>query len=118
MHRRARLRSNTQFALESLEPRRLLAVTPVDPGDAIPFTKLVLDPNTGRRALEKNIADIDGDGRADAVVGFSTGGGNVGGIFWYAYPTNGVASGAWTKYTIVGSGDGYEDLIIHDVNND
>src|SRR5438552_445407 len=44
--------------VDPLEPRRLFAVNPIDPADAIPFTKIKLDNNTGQHALEKTLCDI------------------------------------------------------------
>lgn len=102
------------LVLERLEPRRLLSVTPVDPADAVPFQRLVLDPNQSGQTLEKMLADIDGDGRLDAIVGQRNGTG----IYWYNQPASGVVSDTWTKYTIIGTGNPFEDILPYDVNRD
>jgi hypothetical protein len=104
----------SRLFLESLEPRRMLAVTPVDPADAVPFQRLVLDPNQSGQTLEKMLADIDGDGRLDAVVGQRNGTG----IYWYNQPASGVVSDPWAKYTIIGTGNPFEDILPLDVNRD
>src|SRR5207248_2208137 len=82
--------------------------------DAVPFQRLVLDPNQAGQTLEKMLADIDGDGRLDAVVGQRNGTG----IYWYAQPASGVVSDPWQKYTIIGTGNPFEDILPYDVNHD
>src|SRR5262249_24058428 len=45
-----------------------------------PFTRIVIDPNPGTVLLEKTMGDLDGDGRPDAIVGFSD---QNQGVKWY-----------------------------------
>lgn len=104
----------TRIVLESLEPRRLLSVVPVTPAQTLPFQRLVIDPNVGGEALEKSFADIDGDGRMDAVIGQRNGIG----IQWYSFPASGVVTQSWTKYNVTPTGNSYEDMLIKDVNGD
>ena len=92
----------------------MLSLTPVDPADAIPFERLVLDPNQAGQTLEKMLADIDGDGRLDAIVGQRNGTG----IYWYAQPASEIVTDAWQKYTIIGTGNPFEDILPLDVNRD
>ncbi|CAN5363632.1 hypothetical protein BH09PLA1_BH09PLA1_05150 [soil metagenome] len=100
--------------VEALEPRRLLSVVPATPAQTLPFQRIVLDPNQNGEALEKAFADIDGDGRMDAVIGQRNGIG----IQWYSFPASGVPTQPWQKYNVTPTGDSYEDLIIKDVNGD
>ena len=82
---------------------------------ALQFTKIVIDNNSPVDPWAKRMADLDGDGFMDMIVG-----GNGSQVVWYKYPT-------WTKYMIdtVGTtqsgswvtdlvGDGYVDVIIGD----
>ncbi|MBV8779799.1 MAG: VCBS repeat-containing protein, partial [Phycisphaerae bacterium] len=92
-------------AVETLEKRRYLASI-VPPS----FTRIAIDANPGAAPLEKMLADIDGDHRLDAVVGFAVNPG-AGGIFWYQNPHSGTATDTWQKYQIAPKNiSSYEDI--------
>jgi uncharacterized repeat protein (TIGR01451 family) len=80
-----------------------------------PFTRVVIDPKPGVTLVERALADIDGDGRQDAIVGLLN---PSQGLYWYAYPHSGLATDPWTRHTIAASGQFYEDLAPYDVNQD
>ena len=84
------------------------------------FTKVTIDPNPIGSLVEKAFADIDGNGKLDAVVGMqeSPSQGGSGGIFWYRFPTSGRATDPWTRHTILPSGRAYEDMASLDVDGD
>jgi Beta xylosidase C-terminal Concanavalin A-like domain/FG-GAP-like repeat len=86
----------------------------------LPFSRVVIDPNPPQTTLEKALADVDGDGRLDAVIGFgnppNSGAGQ--GIAWYQYPHSGNPHDPWQKYTILSGGIMYEDMVALDVNHD
>ena len=84
------------------------------------FVRAVIDPNPPPTTLEKVLADIDGDGRLDAVMGFGNSPGSTlnAGIAWYQYPHSGNPMDVWQKYTILATGDMYEDAKALDVNGD
>ena len=52
------------------------------------FERIVIDTNPPTTTIEKALADIDGDGHLDAIIG--CGSPSNGGIFWYASPHSGV----------------------------
>src|SRR5512146_978761 len=84
------------------------------------FTRVVIDPTPPVTTLEKALADLDGDGRQDAIIGFGNPPGSLTGhgIAWYEYPHSGVVTDAWKKHSIITSGVAYEDLVPFDVNHD
>ena len=82
----------------------------------VSFDRLVVDSELPASVLEKAIADLDGDGRQDAIVGI--GYPSSGGIYWYRFPHSGDPRQPWKKSTIVGSGSAYEDMLPADMNSD
>ena len=100
--------------------------SPIVPEDGVilspKFDRIVIDATAPASVLEKGLADIDGDGRLDAIVGFGQvtlyGLSSPGGIYWYQNPHSGVLTDPWLKHTIVASGDAYEALEPYDVNGD
>jgi hypothetical protein len=84
------------------------------------FLKFVIDQNPPPTTLEKGLADIDGDGRLDAIIGFGNPNGTTTGVglAWYEFPHSGNAGDAWLKHTILASGVMYEELRPLDVNGD
>ena len=87
-----------------------------------PFTSHVIDPDPVGAVVEKGIADLDGDGRRDLIIGTEstpnrTPNGN-GGIFWYRQPSSGDFSEPWVRHTILPGGKAYEDMAPMDVDAD
>jgi hypothetical protein len=90
-------------------------------GGRVPFTRIVIDQNPPVTVLEKGLADIDGDGRLDAIIGFGNPPGtSVGqGLAWYEFPHSGNPANTWFKHTIVPAPTAfYEDLKPSDMNGD
>jgi hypothetical protein len=81
----------------------------------IPFSRIVIDPTPGAAVVEKTMADLDGDGRPDAVIGLES---PNQGMFWYRSPHSGVVTDAWTRFPISATGQFYEDVIAFDINGD
>ncbi|MBI3855857.1 MAG: VCBS repeat-containing protein [Planctomycetes bacterium] len=77
------------------------------------FTRLIIDPNPGTSPVEKEMADLNGDGKLDIIVGCIGGG-----LFWWSYPASGKATDPWPKHTIKSSGSFYEDIHAIDLNGD
>ena len=100
--------------VDALEPRCLLAISPVPANLAVPFTRVVIDANPANRPLEKVLVDLNNDGRLDIVTGHTLNGG----MYWYQHPAGGPTAGTWTKRTIISSGDFYEDMVPFDLNAD
>ena len=63
---------------------------------------------------QKVLADIDGDGKLDAVLGAA----NPGGLYWYEAPSSGRLSDPWIKHTIASRGYFFEGSATFDVNGD
>jgi regulation of enolase protein 1 (concanavalin A-like superfamily) len=80
-----------------------------------PFRAITIDPNPPATLVEKALADIQGTGHLDAVVGFEQ---PSAGIYWYEYPASGRLTDKWNKHPIVTSGNAYEDILPLDVNKD
>ncbi|MCU1294197.1 MAG: hypothetical protein JWP08_3047, partial [Bryobacterales bacterium] len=80
-----------------------------------PFQAITVDANPPSTLVEKTLADIQGTGHLDPVVGFES---PSGGIYWYEYPASGTLTNPWLKHTIVSNGNAYEDMVPLDVNKD
>lgn len=85
-------------------------------GGAPGFERVVIDSNPPASVLEKALADVDGDGRQDAIIGFSNP--SPGGIYWYEFPHSGNAIDSWNKHTISPDGTALEDMAAADMNGD
>jgi hypothetical protein len=89
---------------------------------ALPYGYTTVDANPPGTVVEKILANIEGTGRLNPVIGTEqpTVNGNMGtgGIYWYQYPVSGNITGTWTRHTIVPSGNAYEDMVPLDVNGD
>ena len=88
----------------------------------LPWGYVTVDANPSGTLVEKTFADIEGIGHMEPVIGLEatsqSGNTSNGGIFWYQYPASGNVNDTWNKYTIVASGDAYEDMLAYDVNGD
>jgi regulation of enolase protein 1 (concanavalin A-like superfamily) len=80
-----------------------------------PFARIVIDPDPGTVLVEETMGDLDGDGRPDAIIGFSD---QNRGIVWYRSPHSGTLTDKWDRFIITPSGQCYEDVTVVDVNGD
>jgi len=80
-----------------------------------PFGLITVDGNPGATLVEKTLADIEGAGMLNPVVGLES---PSGGIYWYGPLSPANLNVPWKKYTIASSGNAYEDMIPIDVNQD
>ncbi|HEY4046493.1 MAG TPA: chitobiase/beta-hexosaminidase C-terminal domain-containing protein [Acidobacteriaceae bacterium] len=87
-----------------------------------PYGYVTIDPVPAGTIVEKTLADIQGTGHMEPVIGLEatsqSGNSSTGGIYWYEYPASGNVNDTWIKHTIVNSGDAYEDMLAYDVNGD
>ncbi len=88
----------------------------------LPYGYTTVDANPPGTVVEKTLADIEGTGRLNPVIGTEqyTINGYVGngGVYWYQYPASGNITGSWTRHTIAPAGTAYEDMVPLDVNGD
>src|SRR5579859_3435027 len=77
------------------------------------YTRFVIDPNPGNVPVEKLMADLNGDGKLDIIVGLEDQG-----LYWWAFPSSGNIGDPWPKFTIHSTGNFYEDLQPYDLNGD
>lgn len=88
----------------------------------VAFNRTVIDDAPDGAVVEKALADLNGDGRLDAIVGEerSPSQPHGGGIFWYDFPASGRPSDHWDKHTILSlpGGSAYEDMAVADIDGD
>ncbi len=88
----------------------------------LPYGYVTVDANPASTLVEKTLADIQGTGHLDPVIGLESesvsSNGGQSGIYWYEYPASGNLNDPWIIHTIAGSGDAYEDMAAYDVNGD
>jgi hypothetical protein len=87
-----------------------------------PYGYVTVDANPASTVVEKTLADIQGTGHLEPVIGeemeTQDGNGGESGVYWYEYPASGNVNDPWIRHTIIGSGDAYEDMVAYDVNGD
>jgi hypothetical protein len=87
-----------------------------------PYGYVTVDANPASTIVEKTLADIQGTGHLEPVIGeeeeSQDGDGGESGVYWYEYPASGNVNDPWIKHTIIASGDAYEDMVAFDVNGD
>jgi hypothetical protein len=88
----------------------------------LPYGYATVDANPPGTTVEKTLADIQGTGQLEPVIGLEqydvNGTNSNGGIYWYSYPTSGGVQGTWTIHTIINDGNAYENMVPLDVNGD
>jgi hypothetical protein len=100
---------------EALEPRRLLSLSTINPNDAVPFQKLVIDQNPGTVPTVRLLVSITNSGHQDAVIGHDHALGGDG-LFWYQYPASGNPADPWIKHTIDANANVYEAARAADIS--
>lgn len=84
-----------------------------------PYGYVTIDPAPAGVLVEKTLADVEGTGHLEPVIGLEANAdGSGGGIYWYSYPASGNVNDTWIKNTIASSGYAYEDMLAYDVNGD
>ncbi len=87
-----------------------------------PYGYVTVDANPASTVVEKTLADIQGTGHLDPVIGLESesqaNNSGASGVYWYEYPASGKLTDPWIRHTIIGSGYAYEDMLALDVNGD
>ena len=87
-----------------------------------PYGYVTVDANPASTMVEKTLADIQGTGHLEPVIGLESesqaNNNGASGVYWYQYPASGKLSDPWIRHTIIGSGYAYEDMLAVDVNGD
>jgi hypothetical protein len=108
----------TKRGADRYAPRELFAKFPVTTrvcrNDLFYLARAILCRTLRVTLLEKQLVDINGDGKLDAVLGAT----NPGGLYWYEAPSSGRLSDPWIKHTIAFPGYFYEGSATFDVNGD
>jgi hypothetical protein len=94
-------------------PLLLLALGAAPAAPGLSFTRVIIDPNPGNIPVEKLMADLNGDGKLDIIIGLEQAG-----LHWWGFPSSGRISDPWPKHTIKSTGNFYEDLQPFDLNGD
>ena len=105
--------TNTAGSATATSAATAVVQAPTGGPGVVGFQRIVVDPATGDGTLEKGIADINGDGRKDLIVG-----GRSRGVWWYQQPDAGPNGGAWVRRSIVSSGSAYEGMQTADISGD
>ena len=92
---------------QELDPAPASSQPGVSVQAAIPFSRVIADPDNPRNPHCKALRDIDGDGQPDIVIASGRGGG----MYWYEYP-------GWTKHAIRSTGSWTTDMKTADVDRD
>jgi regulation of enolase protein 1 (concanavalin A-like superfamily) len=87
-----------------------------------PYGYVTVDANPASTVVEKTLADIQGTGHLDPVIGLESqsqaNNSGASGVYWYQYPASGKLTDPWIRHTIIGVGYAYEDMLAVDVNGD
>jgi hypothetical protein len=94
-------------------PLLLLPLGAAPAAAGLSFTKIIIDPNPGNIPVEKLMADLNGDGKLDIIIGVEQAG-----LYWWGFPASGKITDPWLKHTIKSTGNFYEDLQPLDLNGD